>query len=162
MVPRVFVAPHAESEVAGGDGEHDEGDDLECQTGQHDVLASVQEGSLLGRRCDTATASLQEQTDEVTGAEDDGIRAGFEPREVGAVDDDDSREAEVDSGTQEGWGNCQADEVEQKFSVAEGAVVHLNPSDIAYDLQQLMEAVSNRKRGCKMAVRTRPKNMAAM
>ena len=81
---------------------------------------------------------------------------------MGAVDDDDSREAEVDSGTQEGWGNCQADEVEQKVTVAEGAAVHLNPSDIADNLQQLMEAVSNGKRGCKMVVRTRPKNMAAM
>ena len=145
MVPRVFVAPHAESEVAGGNGEQDEGDDLECQTRQHDVPAGVQKGRFLRGCRDTATGSLQEQTDEVAGAEDDGVRAGLEPGEVGAVDDDDSREAKVDGGTQEGRGNCQADEVEQEIAVAKGVEVHPDASDIADDLKQLMDPVSNGK-----------------
>ena len=39
---------------------------------------------------------MKDETDEVAGAEDDGVCAGFEAREVFAIDDDNAGETEVD------------------------------------------------------------------
>lgn len=85
-VPGLLVTPHAECEPTSGNGEQDNGEDLEPQTRQHDVLSGTQEGRLLGGRRDTPPDSLQKQTDEVAGAEDNGVCARPKPREVGAVD----------------------------------------------------------------------------
>ena len=106
---------------------------------------------------------MQEQTDEVTGAEDDGICAGPEPGEVGAVDDDDAGEAEVDGGAQESGGNGQGDEVHEEIIAVERIEVHPDTSGVSNDFKQLIGTVSKWKiYEWRTMARTRPKNVAAM
>lgn len=122
-VPGVLVGPHAVRKVAGGDGEEDQGEDLEAQTGQHDVLADSEHVLVPRRRGDAASNGLEKQTDEVAGAEDDGVGTGLEPGQVGAVDNDDAGEAEVDGGAQESRGNSQTDKIGKEVIVVKGLVV---------------------------------------
>lgn len=70
---------------------------MEDQTCQHHVLAEVLAVQIVGCRGDTTTSTLENERDEIAGAEDDGIGAGLEVGEVLAVDVDDATETEVDT-----------------------------------------------------------------
>lgn len=99
---------------------------------------------------DTTSCGLEQESDEVAGNEEVGVGLGTEAGDSSAVDDDDAREAEVDSGGEEGGGNCQADEVSiiiikraykikgrrnllKEWSLREGIIMHLHTSDISDD-----------------------------
>jgi len=69
---------------------------LEDETSQHDVLAEIAGRFRVGCCCDTATKTLEDETDEVAGAEDEGVCARLETGEVLAIDDDNAAETEVD------------------------------------------------------------------
>ena len=81
---------------------------------------------------------------------------------MGAVDDDDPREAEVNGGAQESRGNGKTDEVDQEVTIVERVEVYPNSSDIADDLKQLAGRVSEPKAKTRMAIHTKPKNVATM
>ena len=100
---------------------------------------------VLGGRSDAASDGLQEQTDEVAGAENDGVRARPEPGEVGAVDNDDTRQAEVDGGAQESRGDGQGDEIHEKIIAVEWVEVHPDTSDVTNEFKKLKGPVSEWK-----------------
>lgn len=81
---------------------------------------------------------------------------------MGTIDDDDPREAEVNGGAQESRGNGKTDEVDQEVIIVEGVGVYPDSSDIADDLKQLVGQVSELKARTRMAVHTKPKNVATM
>lgn len=80
---------------------------MEAETSQHDILPEVRTGDCIGSRSDGAAEGLENEGDEVAGAEYEGVCAGLEAGEVGAVDDDDAGEAQIDGSGEEGGGYCQ-------------------------------------------------------
>lgn len=65
----------------------------------------------VGCRSDGTSDGLQDKRNEVAGDEDDGVPARGDARDAPAVDLRDATEAEVDAGTDEGWGDGGTDEV---------------------------------------------------
>lgn len=136
-VPGALAGPDAFGEPGGGEGEDDEGDDLEDQADQHEVLADVSGALGVGGGGDAAAGGLEKEADEIAGGEDDGVGARLEVGEVGAVDDDNAGEAQVDGGAEQSGGNGQGDEVYEEVIAVKGRVVKHDPSNVADDLEEL-------------------------
>jgi hypothetical protein len=68
---------------------------LPTHAGNHDVDAHLVRASASGTRGNGATDSLEEKSDEVKGDECDGVEAWCEARQVFAICDDDTGEAEI-------------------------------------------------------------------
>lgn len=112
--PRPRALPQPERELGTARGEEREREDLEAQAGNHDVDAHLVLGLGRGAGRDAATGGLQDEREQVAAAEDKGVCARAEARQVLAVDDDDAREAEVDGGAEEGGRDGEADEVDEE------------------------------------------------
>lgn len=85
---------------------------------------------------------MQDKTDKVAAAEDDGVGSRLEVREMLAIYNNDPGEAEIYGGAQEGRGNGQGDEVNEKIIVIERSVVNQDSTNIANNLKDLMGPVS--------------------
>lgn len=90
---------------------HCERADLEGEPRNHDMDAQLILAIGVSARSDRPARRLQEQRDEITRNERDSVGAGTNARVLGAVDDDDAREAEVDGSGEEGGADGEDDEV---------------------------------------------------
>lgn len=95
-VPHALGFADPPRELGARENKEDNGKDLEAETSQHDVFADVALIPGISSGSDGAASGLQDQGDDVAGAEDDCVSAWFETGELRTVDDDDAREAEVD------------------------------------------------------------------
>lgn len=130
--------PHHTPCVIRAQGDEDgQGDDLEGQTGNHDVDALLRFGVGVGSVGQCSADGLQHEGKDVAADEDVGVGVGREAGLIGAVDGDDARQADVDAGGQEAGGDGQGDDVEQERIRLERVVVHLDAGDVAEDLEDL-------------------------
>ena len=115
------VAVGAEGEVAGEQNEDEHDDDLEGETGDHDVGAQLEEVWIVeGRARGHATSrGLQGECDDIAGDEDPWVQLGLDARVALAKGEDDASDAEVDAGCVEGWADGQGDNIHQKAGLAE-------------------------------------------
>jgi hypothetical protein len=61
-----------------------------------------------------AAGGLEDEGEEVAGDEDARVHLGGDAGVVGAEGEDDAREAEVEAGGVEGWGDGEADDLEEE------------------------------------------------
>jgi len=66
---------------------------------------------------------LEDEGDEVASAEDEGVGPRFEEGEVLAVDNDDAREAEVDSCGKKGRSYGEANKIDKEVVMLKGVIV---------------------------------------
>lgn len=131
--PRLRALPQPIRKLRTACREQCQREDLERQAGNHDIDAHLILG-LSGRAArDPAARSLQDETEQITAAEDERVGAGPEAAEVFSVDDDDARQGEVDGGAEEGRRDGQADEVDEEVVAGriERILVQENPRDVA-------------------------------
>lgn len=136
---------------------------MEAQTSQHDILSSIQEINFLRGCCNTTSNGLEEQTNEVAGAENDGVDPRSNRGQVCAINDDNPRETEIDGSTQESGSDGKSNKVDQERIAVERVEVHPETANIANDFKELGEFV---RRGIRIVRKTerntKPKNIAAM
>ena len=71
---------HLPEKGGGEDPEDDEGEDLPCDTGHHEIVAHVDHvAPVVGCGCDAATCTLQDEGEEVAEDEDPGVKSRFQP-----------------------------------------------------------------------------------
>ena len=102
--------------IVGADNhEHGKREDLEPETGQHDVCSHLR-GSVVLRvdRSDTTTRTLKKEGEEVAGDEYVSVRLWLNAGDGGAKDDDDAGKAQVDTGGEEGGGEGKTDDLDEE------------------------------------------------
>lgn len=114
-----FLFPLAEErahrEVGGEEHEDEEREDLPRQTSQHDVVSYRRIFPFpFCNRCISAAGSLQDEGEYVARDEDLRIPMRWDARAPGADGKHDVFQAEVDSSSQEGWGDGQADDLSEE------------------------------------------------
>ena len=95
--------------------EHEQREDLERQSRDHDVIAGI--GALVlvaGHGCHAAADCLEQEGDDVARDEDARVGEGFDVRVFGAKGCDDAGEGEVDAGCEEGGSDGQADDLHEE------------------------------------------------
>ncbi|KAK7995646.1 hypothetical protein PG990_014419 [Apiospora arundinis] len=140
--PLALALAQAPPEVHAQHREGDEREDLEGETGDHDVDAHVDLGLVaVARGRDATTSTLQDQGDEVEGDEDPGVGHGLEAGVAqGRVEDvDDAGQAQVHAGGDEGGRDGQGDEVDEEGVEAEDVLVQHDAADVADDLAEQAE-----------------------
>lgn len=109
------IALGADGEVEAHEDEDGEGEDLEREPGDHDVVTRF--GRFVVVRCHAGHAAadgLEQQGDEVARDEEARIRQGFDSG-IGLPDrDHDARQGQVDACGEEGGGDGQTDNLHQK------------------------------------------------
>lgn len=85
LVPVPFSVPHTECKIDTTDGKQNQGADLEAEAGQHDILPNVLEGGGIRWWRNATSRCLQDQTDEVARAEDDGVGPWLKAREMSTI-----------------------------------------------------------------------------
>ena len=110
------VAVGAVGEVAGEHDEDEHDDDLEGETGDHDVGAELEQVWVVGWGAGghTAAEGLEGEGDDVAGDEEAGIGFGGDAGVGYAKSEDDALDAEVDAGGVEGGADGQADDVHEE------------------------------------------------
>src|SRR3569833_630783 len=104
-----------DGEVERDGHEDDEGEDLEGEAGDHDVVARVARAAVVrGHRGHAAARGLQHERDDIAGDEDAGVVFGREPAVLGPEGVDDAAEAEVDAGGHEGGRDGQAADLDEE------------------------------------------------
>jgi hypothetical protein len=98
-------------EIGGECQDYGKTENLQTQTGQHQMDTHVLESSVISNYSYGASTSLQEQRDEVRYDEDNCNLPRCEPRELRAIDSDYSAEADVDRRTYPSGPKCEGDEV---------------------------------------------------
>ena len=129
------VLDNAVGELATEDHEQCQGCHLCRETRNHDVDAHLVLADSVGTGRDRTAGGLQEQGEEITADEDDGIEAGPESGDAGSEDDDDPSETEIDGSTEERGSDGEAHEVHQEGVVREGVGVHLNSTEVTEDFE---------------------------
>lgn len=107
----VGVSAQAEGKVDAEKHEECEGDDLEDETSNHDIDSDLLCVVVVSGSSEAATGALEDEREEVAADEDEGIGPGLDSRGAFSIHDDNTGEAEIDGGSQEGGTNRQADEI---------------------------------------------------
>lgn len=107
----VRVSAQSEGEVDAEGHEGREGDDLEDETGNHDVDARLLCVRVIGGGGEAAACALEDKREEVAADEEESIGPGLDSRGAFSIHDDDAGEAEVDGGCQESRAKSQTDKV---------------------------------------------------
>lgn len=94
----VWVSAQSEGEVDTEQHEDREGDDLEDETGDHDVDSRLCGARVVGGGSEAAAAALEDEREEIAADEDDGVCPGLDSRGAFSIHNDDAGEAEVDGG----------------------------------------------------------------
>ena len=113
-----------DGEVGAEEHEDQEGEDLEGETGDHDVVARF--GVLVGvggGGGHAAAEGLEDEREDVAGDEDARVREGFDAGVFGAEGDDDAGEGEVDAGGEEGGGDGEAAYLHEEAVLGRWSVV---------------------------------------
>lgn len=110
-------------------------DNLERQTGDHDVDAQLVAVGVVGGSCDSTPDGLEEDGDKVAAHKDTRDGPRLQEAQLDRVDGDDAPEAQVDGGGEERRADGQADEVDDEVVLLEDIVVQKNAPDVADDLE---------------------------
>ena len=141
VVELVAMAVGAEGVFGDGKQENAEHDDLEDDTGNHEVGAQIKGGrTRVGGGSQTSTGSLEAERDDVAGDEDVGIPGGPEPGPLLANVDDYVLEGEIDTGGHESRRNDEQGDLKLEADAGKGIIVEHDSADIAHDLEQAAKA----------------------
>lgn len=101
----------SEREIGPKHHEQRHGEDLPHQAGDHDIFATDGSGMGSGCGCHASACALQDECEEIASDENVGVGARSQSGVLGAVDRDETGEAEIDGGGEECRGDGEADEV---------------------------------------------------
>lgn len=122
-IPARFVGPQSQGKFSAAGSKYHQGYHLNSQSSDHDILSSVLAGNRLGSCRDTASETLQNETEEIEGAEGECVCPGLESRILSAVNGHNASKTEVDSCGKESGGDGDANEVDEEGVVVEWILV---------------------------------------
>ena len=130
----------AEAVVEDQRAEQDQGRDLPCDTGHHEIVAEFLGGVRVSGGGDATAGALEDEGEEIAEDEDPGVVFGSDERVITTNGEDEVFESEVDPCGEESRGDDEAADLDVEAIAVVGVAVQHYPPDVADCFAQAAEA----------------------